>query len=148
MIDIARPGDLEDILTLAREFYAHFGLAWIEDAKAAVILEVLGHPECGRIWLARDRDDQPVGYALVVTYLSLELGGRTAILDEFHVTATQRGRGIGRALLETLSQALAREGVGHLRLELDEHHPEAATLYQRQGFLRDGRELWTRRLRD
>lgn len=141
----AQVEDLNPALPIIREFYDHFGFAWDGPRKRAILAEVITRPDLGQLWLARD-GRTIAGYALVIFHLSLEFDGRIAILDEFHVTATFRGCGLGGRMLERLAASLAAEGIRRFRLELDERHPEASRLYVRHGFTRDGRDLWSREL--
>lgn len=58
-----------------------------------------------------------------------------------YVTATHRGRGIGRALLRALvSQARAWSGVTYIYISVTDAAPEAARLYESEGFRRWGTE--------
>ncbi len=86
-----------------------------------------------------------VGYALVVFWFSLELEGRTALLDEFYLMPDYRGKGTGTSLLGQLELILQSQGVRWLRLEVDPVHGEAARLYERCGF-HPGRTLWSKAL--
>ena len=145
--DPAGPGDLDAALPVIREFYAHFGFPWDEERKRSVLREMLGDPARGRLFLIR-RADTVVGYALLAFYLSLEFDGPTAILDEFFVQSACRGGGLGGRALVQLLRVLADQGIRVARLEIDDRHPEAASLYARHGFRPDGRRLWTRRTGD
>lgn len=145
-LGLASAEDLDEVLPVVREFYAHFEFPWDEVRKRGLLAGFLANPGSGRLWLARS-GGRIVGYALVAFYFSLEFDGRVALLDEFYLTAETRGRGLGGRFLDQVSGALAADGIGVLRLEVEARHPEAARLYARQGFKADGRGTWSRMLR-
>ena len=138
--------DLPELLPVVREFYAHFDFSWDETRKRDLLSQVLADPSLGSLRVVTV-DSRIAGYALLPFYFSLEFDGRVALLDELFVTAAARGMGAGGRLLDDCVAALSREGgIRAIRLEVDQRHPEASTLYRRHGFLPDGREAWTRRL--
>lgn len=137
--------DLDLVLPVIREFYAHFGFSWDEPRKRAVLGGLVARPDIGRLWQARV-ERKVVGYALIALYTSLEFDGVVAILDELWVTEGGRNGGIGGRLLEAVGAELRTEGIQVLRLELDELHPRASGLYRRRGFRPDGRQVWTWRM--
>lgn len=142
-LTLATVSDLPMVLPLVSGFYRHFDFPWNEARKRQVLSEVLASPQIGRLWLVRDRDDA-VGYALVIYFLSLEFDGRVAVLDEFFLEPRSRGKGLGGWVLRRLREQVAEEGIGVIRLEVDERHREAAALYAREGFQREPREIWSR----
>lgn len=141
----ATVADLEGLLPVIREFYRYFGFVWDDALKEALLCQMMGDSGLGRIWIAESNADV-AGYALVAFYFSLEFDGPAAFLDELFVSPHFRGRGIGERLVSEVSRALVDQGVRVLRLEVDRRHPEAAHLYERLGFVPDGRASWTKRL--
>lgn len=139
----AQVEDLDGLLPVVEQFYAHFGFAWDAAKKRRLLAEFLQRPEAGRLWVAK-MEGRMVGYALVPFYFALEFDGPVALLDEFFMLPEMRGQGAGAKLLSEVMAALPGEGIQRLRLEVDEKHPEAAELYERLGFVRDGRETWSR----
>jgi len=138
-----RVEDLERLLPVVEQFYAHFEFAWDAGKKRDLLEGFLQRPEMGQLWLA-EVDGAVVGYALVPFYFALEFDGPVALLDEFFVSPEARGQGVGSKLLKGVMTGLQSEGIRRVRLEVDERHPEAAELYERLGFSRDGRETWSR----
>lgn len=141
----AKPADRETLVPVVRDFYRHFGFAWDDDSKGVLIDRVLRGEAPAGFWLA-ERPAGLTGYALVTYYWSLEFDGWVGLLDELYVVSTCRGGGIGHQLIEGVSQELSALGLRRLRLEVDERHPEAASLYARSGFRPDGRQTWSRTL--
>lgn len=143
-LTLATASDLPTVLPLVFGFYRHFEFPWNEARKRQVLSEILASPQVGRLWLVRDSGGA-VGYALVIYFLSLEFDGRVAVLDEFYLEPRSRGKGLGGWVLRQLREQVAEEGIGVIRLEVDERHPEAAALYARNRFQREPREVWSRR---
>ena len=131
-------------MPVVRQFYAHFGFDWNDERKRRLLASFLGRPELGRLWVAT-LDRNIAGYALAPFYFSLEFDGTVALVDEFYLVPKYRGQGAGGRLLREILAGLRADGIGVVRLEVDGRHPEASTLYARLGFVRDGREAWTKR---
>lgn len=143
----AAEADFEELLTLIAQFHTLLELPTCEVSRRQVLHRLMTTPETGAVWLAlQEGSPIPAGYAVVTFMLSLEYGGLAALLDEFYLRPESRGRGIGTRFLEHLECELRARGFHVLRLEVDTHHGEAATLYARHGFRRQPRELWSRPL--
>jgi len=140
---VGRGEELERLLPVVAQFYAHFGFAWDAGKKRELLEGFLQRPEAGQLWLA-EVNGVVVGYAVVPFYFALEFDGPVALLDEFYVVAEARGQGVGATLLREVLAGLRSEGIMRIRLEVDERHPEAAGLYERLGFTKDGRETWSK----
>lgn len=80
-----------------------------------------------RVWLAAVHGDTLVGYAGAM------LVGEEAHVMNLAVLEAARGRGIGRALLSALLDALAARGVRRITLEVRERNEEAIALYESAG---------------
>lgn len=139
----AQVEDLDRLLPVVEQFYAHFGFAWDAAKKRRLLAEFLQRTDAGRLWVAQV-EGRIIGYALVPFYFALEFDGPVGLLDEFFLLPEMRGQGAGAKLLGEVMAALPGEGIQRLRLEVDERHPEAAELYERLGFIKDGRETWSR----
>jgi len=137
--------DLPALLPRVREFHLSFGFPWVEDHKRMLLATALQQPGNTEVWLAETDAGAVVGYAIIAFWFSLELEGRTALLDEFYLMPDYRGKGAGTSLLGQLELILQRQGIRWLRLEVDPVHGEAARLYERCGF-RPGRTLWSKAL--
>lgn len=96
-----------------------------------------------KLWFLAERDGKLVGCALNWR----EQQGRGWVKD-LVVRADERGRGLGRALLEHTFQVYAKRGAQRVGLKVDDANPTGAIeLYARAGFETDRRYgIWTRRL--
>lgn len=120
-----RPATLDDVPQLAALEASAMTGAWTAEEIADEARSSLA-----RLVLAEDPSGEVLGYAL-----GWEVSGETQIL-RIAVGAAHRRRGLGRALLEALCAAC---GGGEALLEVRASNLPAITLYQRAGFVIDGR---------
>ena len=142
-------GDVELLLTLVQEFYALDFIAIAFDAAAArrALDELIGDPSLGRVWLIVV-DGQTVGYIVFTFGFSLEYQGRDAMLDELFLRETQRGRGIGTAVLRLLEAEARALAVHAIHLEVSKTNIAAARLYAAAGFRPNETDFLTKWLVD
>ena len=79
-------------------------------------------------FVAKDTENKVVGYC-----------GYAHILDEGHVmnvavTATHRGKGVGRALIKRMLDSAKSNGIEAITLEVDDANKPAIALYESVGF--------------
>lgn len=90
------------------------------------------------VWLAAEVDGDVVGQ------LTCDRPGRPAMTHtaEFGITVASRarGRGVGRALLETLEIWAGEVGVTRISLGVFDDNARARALYERVGYQHEGRE--------
>ena len=84
-------------------------------------------------YLVAEKGDRVIGYA-----------GAWVILDECHITniavsEPERGKGIGRMLVEALMQYVSNLGAAYATLEVRVSNTRAIHLYESLGFIRMGR---------
>ena len=94
-----------------------------------------------------DVESRTVGYALLISFWSNELGGEVCNIDELFVAPLYRGRGLATALLEELAdkeQSVWPIRPAALALEVTSQNERARALYERLGFR--GKNLAMRRL--
>jgi GNAT superfamily N-acetyltransferase len=83
-----------------------------------------------------DNDGHPVGYALLVSFWSNELGGEICTIDEIYVRAAWRSRGCGSRLIESLNldRTIWPARPVAFELEVSPENRRALELYERLGF--------------
>lgn len=139
----ADPGDLDVLLPLVRDFYAHFDYPYAEEEKRAVLTAILRSPVVGRIWIV-EAGGCPVGYTFLSFYVSIEYGGLTAFVDELYVSPGHRGRGLGTRVLHEVFALAPSLGLRAVHLETERANTRATALYLRLGFIDHDRKLLTR----
>src|SRR6185437_4679496 len=76
---------------------------------------------------------KPAGFALFFTSYSTWLGHHGIRLEDLYVTPSQRGKGIGRALLTRLAQIALDEGCPRLEWDVLDWNAPAIAVYERIG---------------
>ncbi len=72
-----------------------------------------------------------VGVAVLAFRPAVSLGAHFASVEELHVKPEERGRGVGRALLEAVEGRCRGRGASYVEVQTDE---EAAPFYEALGF--------------
>lgn len=84
------------------------------------------------------RDGTIAGYALCQ-----RLPGEIGYIDVLAVSESERGRGLGAAIVAQALAAFARAGLREARLEVASDNPSAVRLYERAGMVRrHGAAIW------
>ena len=136
-LQLARPDDLDDLLSLVAQYHAFEGIESSAESRARAVTALVADPALGRIWLIRAAG-RLVGYIAVCFGYSIEFGGRDAFIDEFFIAEDARGQGIGATVLATVGDMARDEGIAALHLEVARANRRARALYARAGFA--GRE--------
>lgn len=115
----------------------------VEAAQVRRTLQVLREqPSRGRA-VVLDDAGRAAGYALLIGYLSNEIGGELCCLDEIYVAPEVRGRGHGSALIQALARGEGPwpKGAVAITLEVTPQNARAVALYERLGFRGHNRGL-------
>jgi mycothiol synthase len=136
--------DGERVHALLDEAYAGWDQDYVVRSHEGWLSFMTAHDEFdSELWFLVERDDELVACALHWK----EQQGRGWVKDVV-VRETERGHGLGRALLNHAFRAYAARGADRVGLKVDSTNPTGALqLYERLGFVTDQRlEIWTKRL--
>jgi uncharacterized protein len=138
-IRTARSDDLPALPPIEREAAKAFaGLGLIDHLleRTLSLDELAEHQAAGRIWVAADSQDRPVGFAVV------SLLDGAAHLEELDVHPSAGKRGLGRRLVDTVCEWAGTQGLPAVTLSTFRDLPWNAPFYARAGFrVLDGHEL-------
>lgn len=144
----ATPADVPALVTLLGELFTQEEeFAPDPAAQERGLRAILAEPALGQIFVARAAETAPgpvLGMANLLFTVSTALGGRVALLDDFVVSASARGQGIGSALLEWLFEFARDAGIGRINLQTDLSNHAAQRLYARHGFARSNMLVYSR----
>jgi ribosomal protein S18 acetylase RimI-like enzyme len=140
---VATAADVDGLCELMRENYAEAGYPFDPAAARECFAAIARGPALGRTWVLA-ADGALVGYAVLLFGYSLEYRGRDAFVDDVYLAPAQRGRGLGRTLLEQVEAAARELGVRALHLEVERTNTAAQALYRRRGFRDTERLLMTK----
>jgi ribosomal protein S18 acetylase RimI-like enzyme len=110
-------------------------IAWRPDTMLPALRRLLGEPALGLGVVAEDPTTATlVGYALGTFGYDLEFAGADAFVTELYVEPAFRARGLGRALLESVVEEIARAGANAVHLMVRPENRRARALYEQSGF--------------
>jgi len=126
----ATAADVPAVMLLIGRVFAEYGLLLMPAFEVPDLLRFYAHytPPRGAFWVVRE-DTRVVGSVGVE-----RLDDRTAELHRLYLDSTLRGRGIGRALVETVLDWAREQGVRRLVLWSDTRFEQSHRLYRRLGF--------------
>lgn len=130
---LARPDDLDRLMSLITAFHAEAGIAQDADQRREALLPLLEGIPHGCVYLIGP-GRAPLGYIVLTFGWSVEFGGLDGFVDEIYIRPAVRGRGIATEVLLDLPKALAGAGLTALHLEVDRTNEAAQKLYLRTGF--------------
>ena len=142
----ATADDIDALLAMMPDLYAHDALAFDEAVARRALLGVIGDDTFGHVFLIL-LASEVVGYAVLTFGYSLEFHGRDAFVDELYLRDEYRGQGIGKRALEFLTEVCVAEGVSALHLEVERSNTQAQAVYRKFGFEDHDRYLMTRWLK-
>lgn len=79
-------------------------------------------------------DGRVEGFLSMVFYLTLFHHGGTALINELVVERTQRGRGLGQALIERAVQEAHQRGMDEIEVGTEQENLAAQAFYRKMGF--------------
>lgn len=132
---LARHGEVEHLPEIARRaasllsgYEAVAGLSPGHSPQVNTVDTLERANQDGRLWVAADAADAPVGFALVI-----ELG-LFAHLDELSVLSEHGRKGLGSALLEAVCEWALTRGFSAVTLSTFRDVPWNAPFFARRGF--------------
>ena len=130
------PADAEAVHALLDEAYRAWDSRYVPLAHNDWLRLMTGDPDFDpTVWWLAERDGELAGCAL---------HWRTGFLKDLAVRGSERGRGLGAALVQQGLAEFARRGVAQVGLKVDAANPTGALrLYERLGFILERREaVW------
>lgn len=133
MIRPAVPADVPAILSLVRELAAYERAASSVVATETAFHEVLFGPSPAVFCHVAEEDGAVVGFALWFLNFSTWLGRHGLYLEDLYVQPAYRGRGLGKALLETLVGIARERGYGRVEWWVLDWNEPAQAFYRSMG---------------
>ena len=134
---------LDRVLQFMSRLYEHDELAYSPARARSASEWLLANPESGAIWLI-EADGKDAGYIVVTVCVSIEFGGRFALLDELYLDPPWRGQGIAAQAIDFAAAWAASRAISALRLETAVDNAHAIHVYRKSGFTVDSRHLMTK----
>jgi len=122
-------------------FEGSFGFAPNTPDQIAGYVEMRGAP--GDILIAEDSSGGVIGYIWTsVTESNEDSGETTGMIEMTGVLPSQRGRGVGSAVIAAGLRHLRERGAGVIDLEVDGENLSARRIYKDLGFKKIGEQYW------
>jgi mycothiol synthase len=122
-------------------FEGSFGFAPNTPEQIAGYVEMRGAP--GDILIAEDSSGGVIGYIWTsVTESNDDSGETTGMIEMTGVLPSQRGRGVGSAVIAAGLRHLRERGAGVIDLEVDGENLSARRIYKDLGFKKIGEQYW------
>lgn len=129
----ARAGDVAEILRLIRALAEYEKLSGEVVATEEALRQTLfGAAPAAEVLLA-EAGGRPVGLALFFQNYSTFLARPGIYLEDLFVEPAQRGRGIGKALLQAVARLAVRRGCGRFEWSVLDWNQPAIDFYQKLG---------------
>lgn len=129
----AETADMPAMIELLGQLFAlEVDFAFDREKQALGLGLLLASPS-GHVWVS-DEDGEVLGMLTVQTLISTAEGGVVGLIEDVVVAATARGRGIGRALLETAEHWARERRMPRLQLLADRGNGSALAFYARRGW--------------
>ncbi|MGC9524897.1 MAG: GNAT family N-acetyltransferase [Limnospira sp.] len=128
MAAIAELPELQNIERTAARLFATVGLAEVAESEPTPSTILRHHQAAGRVWVAADDRDRPVGFAIAAV-----IDG-CGYLQELSVHPAHSRRGLGTRLVETVCRWAKHRGYPAVTLSTFGDLPWNAPFYQKLGF--------------
>lgn len=136
----ALPDDLETLLSLMGELYAHEELPFDAAITHPILQQLFGNEGYGQRYLI-EVDPEVAGYLLITFGFSRKFRGRDAMLDELYLREPYRGQGLGPPALQFAEQLCREQGLCVLLLEVERKNARALGVYRQAGYVERDRHL-------
>jgi diamine N-acetyltransferase len=142
---LATAADVPELRKHISAFHVEDGHPIQPDVLERALHAVVLHEPLLHVWIIT-LAGCTIGYVALALGYSIEVGGLDAFVDELYVVAEQRGRGVGRRVLDFVEQQALRLGIRRLCLEVENHNTRARALYGTIGYIDHSRHLMAKRL--
>ena len=122
---------LEELFTQEQDFKPN------AQKQVLGLLQIIDHPECGRIFIAR-HNNTVIGMATALCTISTAEGGPVLLLEDVIVARPYRGQGVGGLLMRHILCWAQGNGLLRVTLLTDRDNAGAFRFYERHGFVHSG----------
>ena len=129
----ARRGDEHVLFALIGELARYERLEHQLSGSAEALADHLFSAEPAAIALLAERGDKALGFALFFASYSTFLTRPGVYLEDLFVVDSERGRGVGKALLCAVARIAAERGAGRLEWAVLDWNTTAIEFYRRLG---------------
>lgn len=136
---------IEIITSMMKDFYAIDNYPIDIKITKKLFQDFISDENLGRCWLIYN-DTEIVGYFILTFIFSFEYKGRIAFIDELYINENQRGKGIGKDVINFIKEQIPKLSLKLLYLEVEHHNENAQKLYIANGFEVHNRKILKHKL--
>ena len=136
---------IEIITSMMKDFYAIDNYPIYIEITKKLFQDFISDENLGRCWLIYN-DTEIVGYFILTFIFSFEYKGRIAFIDELYINENQRGKGIGKHIINFIKEQIPKLSLKLLYLEVEHHNENAQKLYIANGFEVHNRKILKHKL--
>ena len=144
-VQIATAGDIDSLLPMIAELYAHEHIPFDEEVLRPALWTLLTSHSLGFVCLMRV-NGAPAGYLITTFGYDIEFGGRQATVTDVYVQPEFRRQGVAAAALQFAEQTCRDRGVRALELQVSDGNTSASDAYEKAGFAMSKRFVMNKRL--
>lgn len=123
------PEEYEELLPMIAAYQRYYEASDIDEARNRDFFRrFLAPSEVGMLLAARE-DGRLVGYACLYWHFTSVDARETVLMNDLFADADERGRGIGRALIEASAEVARERGADHLHWATAPDNHTAQRLY-------------------
>jgi ribosomal protein S18 acetylase RimI-like enzyme len=133
MVRPANADEVDELLPLMRAYCDFYEYDPPDEGLREMLETLIGDPEQGAVFIARDEAGAAVGLATLGWRWSASRGARIGHLEDLFVSPESRGKGIAEALIDACAERCRERGAPTLDwLTLPDNH-RAQAVYRRVG---------------
>jgi GNAT superfamily N-acetyltransferase len=138
-IDTVGEADLRELLPLLRGYCDFYRVHPPDERLLALSRKLIERPDEGVQLIARSADGEALGFATVYWTWHTLIADRIGVMHDLFVKSGERGRGIGRELIEACRERARERGAAGLEWQTEPDNSRARHLYDSIGA---GRSEW------
>jgi GNAT superfamily N-acetyltransferase len=124
---------LETLLPMIAAYQRFYEVDDIDEARNRAFFRRFIAPSEDGLLLGARQNGSFAGYACLYWHLSSLRASESVLMNDLYVDADQRGRGVGRALIEASADIARERGASHLEWATDPDNHTAQRLYDTTG---------------
>jgi GNAT superfamily N-acetyltransferase len=141
-VHVVTEHDLPELMPLIRAYLDFYEVNPSDESMLALSRSLLADPELeGVQFIARDGDEQAIGFASLFWTWATTRGGRLGVMNDLFVAPEGRGSGAAEALIEACRQRCVERGAVALEWQTAVDNHRAQAVYDRIGGERSDRWL-------
>ncbi len=130
MIEIVSPKNLEELLPLIRQYQAFYNVQNISDDRNRAFFSQFGESNPSGCQFLFRQDGDVVGFSTVYFSYATTSTGKVGILNDLYTVPSNRGKGVGRQLIEHSREYASRHGASRLQWVTAPENKKAQKLYE------------------